>query len=62
MSMTDLLRFLDPDEKAAIEANNTEFFKLARKKDKTETDRQRMRELRQEYKRIVAWKGGEKDV
>lgn len=57
MSAIDIFKILTPDEKAELEKNNTEFFKLAKQPDKTEAEYTRMKELTALNKSIVSWKG-----
>ena len=57
MSAIDIFKTLTPTEKAELERNNTEFFKLAKQPDKTEAEYGRMKELTTLNKAIVSWKG-----
>jgi hypothetical protein len=57
MPAIDIFKTLTPTEKAELERNNTEFFKLAKQPDKTEAEYTRMKELTARNNAIVSWKG-----
>jgi hypothetical protein len=56
-AITDIFKTLTQDERDELDQNNQEFFKLARKPDKTDSDYARMKELTARNKEITAWKG-----
>ena len=56
-AITDIFKTLTQDERDELDQNNQEFFKLAKKPDKTDSDYARMKELTARNNSIVSWKG-----
>ncbi|MCK9267589.1 MAG: hypothetical protein M0P14_02620 [Alkaliphilus sp.] len=57
MNTSDFFRTLTKEEKEELDRNNEEFFRLARKPDKSAQEYERMKELSARNNAITAWKG-----